>query len=65
MNLMKFEPLPHIRASELIEERIKQAIFDGKLKPGDKLPTEKQIAQQFGVSMVTLREALRDYKFLG
>jgi len=62
---MKFEPLPHIRASELIENRIKQAIIDGKLKPGDKLPAEKQIAQQFGVSMVTLREALRGLQLLG
>lgn len=65
MNLMKFEPLPHIRASDLIERRIKQAILDRKLMPGDKLPTEKQIAQQFGVSMVTLREALRGLQTLG
>lgn len=47
------------RASELIERRIRDAILDGKLKSGDRLSTEKKIAEQFGVSLVTIREALK------
>ena len=65
VNLMKFEPLQTTRVSELIEAHIKRAVLDEKLKPGDKLPTEKQMAQQFGVSLVTLREALRALEILG
>jgi GntR family transcriptional repressor for pyruvate dehydrogenase complex len=65
MNMMKFERLPIVRASEVVERHIKQAIIDGKLKPVDKLPIEKQMAQQFGISLVTLREALRALQILG
>lgn len=61
---MKFDPLPITRASEIVEMQIKQAITDGKLKPGDKLPTEKQMAQQFGISLVTLKKVLEHCKFL-
>ena len=64
-NLMKFDHLPIVRASELIERDIKKAIMSGQLKLGDKLPTEKEMAQQFGVSLVTLREALRALQLFG
>ncbi|MEI9478689.1 MAG: FadR/GntR family transcriptional regulator [Deltaproteobacteria bacterium] len=65
MDSMTFKPLPIVRASELIEKEIKKAIIDGKLRPGDKLPTEKDMAKQFAVSLVTLREALRAMQVLG
>ena len=39
--------------------RIKQMLVDGELKPGDKLPVEKDLAAGFGVSRNTLREAVR------
>ena len=61
----KFAKLKFSRASEYIEKEIKQAIIDGNLKPGDKLPTEKEMAIQFGVSIVTLREALRGLEIFG
>jgi GntR family transcriptional regulator, transcriptional repressor for pyruvate dehydrogenase complex len=60
-----FEPLPNIRASEHIEKKIKEAILEGKFKPTDKLPTEKELAAQFGVSVVTVREALRALETIG
>jgi GntR family transcriptional repressor for pyruvate dehydrogenase complex len=62
---MKFEPLQITKISELVEADIKRAVLNQKLKPGDKLPTEKQMAQQFGVSIVTLREALRALEIIG
>jgi len=62
---MKFKSLQIVKTSELVERDIKKAIMNGQLKPGDKLPTEKEMAQQFGVSLVTLREALRGLQLFG
>ncbi|MDI6104256.1 FadR/GntR family transcriptional regulator [Actinoplanes sp. NEAU-A12] len=39
--------------------RIKQMLVDGELRPGDKLPVEKDLAAGLGVSRNTLREAVR------
>ncbi|GAA3327995.1 FadR/GntR family transcriptional regulator [Paeniglutamicibacter sulfureus] len=47
------------RAYHVIVEQIKQLIRDGNLKPGDRLPNEREFCQQLGVSRVTVREALR------
>ncbi|GAA5148306.1 FadR/GntR family transcriptional regulator [Microbacterium pseudoresistens] len=47
------------RASQVIVDQIKQLIQDGSLRPGDRLPNERELCQQFGVSRVTVREALR------
>lgn len=47
------------RASAHIEKTLREAMLSGRLKVGDRLRTEKEMASQFGVSLVTLREALR------
>jgi DNA-binding FadR family transcriptional regulator len=48
------------RVSEQIKEVLKREFLEKKLlKPGDKLPSEDQITEQFGVSKVPVREALR------
>ena len=39
--------------------RIKQMLVDGELRPGDRLPVEKDLAADLGVSRNTLREAVR------
>jgi GntR family transcriptional repressor for pyruvate dehydrogenase complex len=65
MKKFKFEPLSIRRTSEYIEEKIRETILDGTLKSGDRLFTEKEMAEQFGVSVVTLREALRALETLG
>lgn len=65
MKEFRFDQLKFVRASESIEKEIRQAVIDGKLKPGDKLPSEKEMATQFGVSIVTLREALRGLEIFG
>jgi DNA-binding FadR family transcriptional regulator len=41
------------RLSEEIAGRVKEAIFDQKLVPGDKLPPEKELARLFGTSRTT------------
>ena len=65
MGAISFSPLEIKRLSEVIEDRIKERILCGELKPGDRLPTEKALAKQFGVSSVTIREALRGLQAFG
>lgn len=60
-----FEPVQTTRISDHIQKKIKDAILEGRLKSGDRLPTEKKMAEQFRVSVVTLREALRALESLG
>jgi DNA-binding FadR family transcriptional regulator len=51
--------------SEVIAGRIKQFIVTNQLKPGDRLPTEHEMAARFGVSRVSVREATKALGFLG
>jgi GntR family transcriptional repressor for pyruvate dehydrogenase complex len=48
-----------------VSEQIKQHIIDGKLMPGDRLPTEHQLAETFGISRLSVREATKTLEFLG
>ena len=51
-----------IRSSRLYEqivEQIEGAIMKGKLKPGNQLPAERELAEQFGVSRTAVREAIK------
>jgi DNA-binding FadR family transcriptional regulator len=48
-----------MRASSDVIVQIRRAIMSGQYRPGDRLPTEREMAQQFGVSRVTVRDALR------
>lgn len=41
-----------------IKESFAEKIATGQLKPGDKIPSERELAHQFGVSRMTVREAL-------
>ena len=54
-----FAPIRATRASSDVIVQIRRAIFSGQYRPGDRLPTEREMAQQFGVSRVTVRDALR------
>jgi GntR family transcriptional repressor for pyruvate dehydrogenase complex len=54
-----FNPLRSKRAFEEVCDEIKKLIFTGILKPGDRLPSELELASQFTVSRQTVREALR------
>lgn len=47
------------RISETIVEQVRQLMRQGQLRPGDRLPAERELCEQFGVSRVTVREALR------
>ena len=53
------------RISQAIVDQIKDALFRKKLKVGDKLPSERQLMEQFEASRVTVREALRTLEHSG
>lgn len=47
------------RVSQAIVDQIKALIRNGSLAPGDRLPSRRELCERFGVSRVTVREALR------
>src|SRR5438034_369144 len=53
------------RVSESIARRIKKQISDGALLPGEKLPAERDMAQRYRTSRVSVREAYRSLEELG
>jgi len=65
MARISFSPVGIRRLSEIVEHRIKDSILKGEIKPGQRLPAEKALAKQFGVSIVTAREALRALEIVG
>ena len=53
------EPIHKAATHRLVVDRLRRAIHLGEYLPGDRLPAERDIAEQLGVSRETLREALR------
>jgi GntR family transcriptional repressor for pyruvate dehydrogenase complex len=60
-----FAPVSVARASSSIADQIRQAIITGRLGEGERLPPERELAEQFGVSRVTVRDALRALEAMG
>ncbi|MBW2028172.1 MAG: FadR family transcriptional regulator [Deltaproteobacteria bacterium] len=60
-----FSPYQSKRAFEEISEQIKKAILAKRLKPGERLPSERSLAEQFQVGRLTVREALRTLETQG
>lgn len=53
------EPIERMTATEAVAQRLIGLINSGLLKPGDRLPTERELAAQLHVSRTTVREALK------
>ncbi len=52
------KPIRPKRMSDQVFEQLKDLIFRGHLKPGERLMTERELAQNLGVSRPTVREAI-------
>ncbi len=59
------EPVRKIRLYESITNQIQKLIQEGELKPGDKLPSERDLAESMNVSRPSIREALRTLEMMG
>lgn len=55
---MNFQPIKPKKVSTQIAEQIRTSILAGEFAPGDKLPPERELAEMFGVSRPSVREAL-------
>jgi GntR family transcriptional regulator, transcriptional repressor for pyruvate dehydrogenase complex len=65
MNGEGWEPVQRIRTYEQVMGQIEERILDGRLKAGDHLPSERELAVSLGVSRPSLRESLRVLEALG
>jgi GntR family transcriptional regulator, transcriptional repressor for pyruvate dehydrogenase complex len=60
-----FTPAQRTRSFEDVIEQIRNAVIEGKIKKGDRLPNERELCRIFGVSRSTLREGIRALEALG
>jgi DNA-binding FadR family transcriptional regulator len=58
-------PISPQRIFQEVANQLRRTISEGRLKPGNKLPPERELAQMFGVSRNTMREALRALELSG
>jgi len=62
---VNFKQVKRGRVSDSVLKQIKQSIITGVYRPGDKLPSEKELMEAFNVSRGSLREALRSLEEFG
>lgn len=60
-----FTPVETKRVYDAVYDRIESKILSGELKPGDKLPSERELMKIYGRSHPTIREALRMLEVAG
>ena len=63
--MSRFKPIRQLRISEEVAEQLKQTIVSGHFKAGEKLPSERDLAEEFQVSRVAIREAIRKLEHAG
>jgi GntR family transcriptional repressor for pyruvate dehydrogenase complex len=62
---MKFKTIQKSSTPEIIINEIIQHVKSGELKPGSKLPTERDMSQMFGVGRSSIREAIKGLAMAG
>ena len=60
-----FRPVQKTRVSHAIEAQLRELIHRGQARSGDRLPSERVMAQALGVARPTLREAIRILEIAG
>jgi GntR family transcriptional repressor for pyruvate dehydrogenase complex len=62
---LRLAPVRRVRSFDDVVVQIREAILSGSIRPGQRLPSERELCESFGVSRPTLREALRALEALG
>jgi GntR family transcriptional regulator, transcriptional repressor for pyruvate dehydrogenase complex len=62
---VEWKPVARPRTHEYVLAQIEEQVVEGRLRPGDRLPGERQLAEALGVSRGAVREALRVLESMG
>lgn len=62
---MAYQKLSSTRLAEQVSRQLKESIFQGQYSPGQRIPSEHELVDIFGVSRVIVREAIRDLERSG
>lgn len=65
MSPIAYEQVQGSRLYERVAAHLQQHVIDGQLPPGEKLPSEHSLAQEFGVSRTVIREAIQNLQTRG
>src|SRR4051794_38251636 len=60
-----FDKVRRVRSFDDVVGQLRESIYSGRLRPGARLPGERQLCEEFGVGRPTLREALRSLEAVG
>ncbi len=63
--MLDFKPIKQPRVSDEVFKQLKGAVLSSDFKAGDKLPPERELAEQFRVSRIAIREAIRSLENSG
>ncbi|MCL6450954.1 MAG: FadR family transcriptional regulator [Acetobacteraceae bacterium] len=62
---MEVKPVVRSTLPDAIIEQVKRLVLDGKLRPGDRLPSERELGEKFSVGRTSIREALKALASIG
>ncbi len=62
---MKFKKINTLSIKDMFLAQIEEMILSGELKPGDKLPTEREIADAMSISKTIVHEGIRELAHMG
>jgi GntR family transcriptional regulator, transcriptional repressor for pyruvate dehydrogenase complex len=62
---MDFRPIKNSKVYEKVIEQIKDLIYEGKIRRGDRLPSERKLKEQLNVSRASIREAFSALEMMG
>jgi GntR family transcriptional repressor for pyruvate dehydrogenase complex len=63
--LLVFQPPARRRLHHAVADQLRDAILDGRFSAGEKLPPERELAQEFAVNRTSIREAIQTLERLG
>ena len=62
---MEITPVKRVKLNEEVFHQMRQLLAQGKWQPGQRIPGENELCQLFGVSRITIRQALQQLTSLG